>query len=146
MGRLHQDDSYQARSESLVDFLPVLIGKPAGLGLGTVGLGSKVESGGQLTGGYVNFDNGYFAILITFGLIGGALVFRSLWLLGSAAASVRSTERRPYAFFALAILCSTLFGLASVDILSGLGGVLLWFVLGIGMCPAPPANETAATQ
>ncbi len=144
IGTLHQDNSYQARSEFAFDFLPVIMSKPAGMGLGTVGLGSKVETNGK-GDALVNFDNGYWAILITFGLVGGFLVFRALYLLGMSITVVKAVEARPYASFGVAVLWSVVFGLTSVNILSNVGGVIIWFMLGLGTCPIRQTSEGASS-
>lgn len=140
-GDLKKDNSANARSEFATDFIPTLLSTPFGLGLGTVGLGSKIDNQGQL-GQYANFDNGFYAIFITFGLLGGMVVFASLWLLGKAARGTgRASTLSAYSRLAIATLVSVTCGLISGNMLTGIGGILTWLLIGTAFSASTPTKN-----
>lgn len=126
LGNLSQDMSFQARTGFTIAFLPHLLSSPLGSGLGSVGVAAKAES--DPTGSYVDFDNGYWALLFTFGVAGACVFLVALWRLAQAA---RATAPHYPALsgLALATLASSLVGLAFVNVLNGVTGMLLWFLV-----------------
>ena len=129
-GDLKEDNSAQARSEFATGFVPKLLENPAGLGLGTVGLATKIQNDGRL-GEYANFDNGYWAIFITFGVPCGLLFFRTLWTISRMLYQTRRAgPLATHSCLAHATLAATVFGLVAANIVTGIGGMMLWLLVG----------------
>lgn len=80
LGSITQDGSFQGRIDIAGAGLGGLLRNPLGTGLGSAGLGGRVNTGALDANAAIG-DNGYFEILYSFGVFGGAFFFYALWLI-----------------------------------------------------------------
>lgn len=90
IGSITEDGSFKGRIEIANYGFASMLKNPLGLGLGSTGLGGRVNTGAIDTGGGGIGDNGYFEILFSFGLIGGGCFFYAIYLIWR---QVRMLER-----------------------------------------------------
>ncbi|TXK83761.1 O-antigen ligase family protein [Paenibacillus sp. N3.4] len=134
MTAIQDDHSYNERLDFFHTVFPMLFSKPQGLGLGSIGVGTKLSNDGAL-GEYGIFDNGFVAIFLTFGIIGGILFFWALWLVIKYLISRRKETGglTSYTRLALSALEGSIVCLVFENGYTGLKGFLLWMVVGIGI-------------
>ncbi|QNV55983.1 hypothetical protein GMA19_01136 [Paenibacillus polymyxa E681] len=131
---IQQDHSYNERLDLLHTMLPAIVGNPVGQGIGSVGIGTKLDNGGDL-GELGIMDNGYIAIFLTFGIFGAFFFFGGLFviikrLLARIAARDAS---QPYIRLALATWAGAVASLISDNGFPGMRGYLIWMMIGIGL-------------
>ncbi|MEI6070160.1 MAG: O-antigen ligase family protein [Verrucomicrobiae bacterium] len=80
IGSITEDGSFRGRIEIAGYGITSLLSNPIGNGLGATGLAGRVNTGAMDAGGTIG-DNGYFEILLSFGVIGGGIFFYALWLI-----------------------------------------------------------------
>ncbi|MBO9606664.1 MAG: O-antigen ligase family protein [Paenibacillaceae bacterium] len=134
MTAIQDDYSYNERLDFFHMVFPLIKGQPQGLGLGSIGVGTKLGNGGAL-GQFGVFDNGFVAIFLTFGVIGGVLFFWTLWLLGKLLISRTSGTdgSAAYGRLAAASLIGSVVCLMFENGYTGLRGFLQWMVVGLGV-------------
>ncbi|WP_083180074.1 O-antigen ligase family protein [Paenibacillus yonginensis] len=134
LGSIEEDHSYNERLDLLNTMLPTVLHNPAGQGIGSVGTGTKLGNDGEL-GEYGIMDNGFLALLLTFGIAGGLCFFGALGLVGrSVIVSVlRKGTMQLYARLALAVWAGAVASLFSDNGFPGLRGYLIWMLIGIGL-------------
>ncbi|GAB2671533.1 O-antigen ligase family protein [Paenibacillus thermoaerophilus] len=134
MGDLRNDYSFNDRLQFVGRMIPVLLDNPQGFGLGSIGVGTKLENDGKI-GEYGNFDNGAIAVLLTYGLAGGALFFAALggllWRLRIAIRMEAALSSR--AKLGIAILLGAVAYLAFFNRFGGLGGFIVWLFVAAGI-------------
>ncbi|BFT70967.1 hypothetical protein PAENIP36_24090 [Paenibacillus sp. P36] len=134
MTAIQDDHSYNERLDFFHTVFPMMFSKPQGLGLGSIGVGTKLSNGGAL-GEYGIFDNGFVAIFLTFGILGGLLFLWALWLVTRY---LLSQKHQPggitaYGKLGLSALQGSIVCLVFENGYTGLKGFLLWMVVGIGI-------------
>jgi hypothetical protein len=139
------DGSYQARVHLAANVVPSMLAHPLGTGLGTLSAATKAlsdVSAGQSYG----LDNGYYALLLTFGPLMTLVLLWSIRLISSAAWQDRTYSPSNYCLSRLAIasLVSAAISEGSGNLLNGLGAILIWFFLAASLASGAPANSTAS--
>lgn len=140
---IEQDRSFQARVELYNELVPEALFNPVGEGLGSTGLGSKLNTDGAVAGDnaqIVGVDSGVLEIPYDLGWPGSALYVGGLiWLLYYAFRSRNSDD-----FFAVGC-CGIVIGMLAQlpfnDKTDGLPGMLLWSFICLAI-----AAETYRTQ
>lgn len=137
---LGQDQSANARLQFTLSFIPHLIHNPLGTGFGSTGVSTKLGNGGNL-GTYGNFDNGLVDIFYTFGLFFGLVFFQAQWWLFRESPQLGEAVMvsKGYRDLAVTMLLAMDFALLSSNNFPGLGGLLLWFVVSLGLNPETDA-------
>ncbi len=131
---IQQDHSYNERLDLLHTMLPAITNNPVGQGIGSVGIGTKLDNGGDL-GELGIMDNGYIAIFLTFGICGAFFFFGGLFVIIKRLL-VRIAERnssQPYIRLALATWAGAVASLISDNGFPGMRGYLIWMMIGIGL-------------
>lgn len=131
---IEEDHSYNERMDLLDTMLPAVMHNPVGQGIGSVGTGTKLGNDGEL-GEYGIMDNGFVALLLTFGLAGSLFFFGGLGVLGKKII-FRSFGKGPlqlYARLALAVWAGALASLISDNGFPGLRGYLIFMIIGMGL-------------
>ncbi|GGF83511.1 hypothetical protein GCM10010912_30820 [Paenibacillus albidus] len=131
---VQEDHSYNERLSLWQNMLPMVAANPVGQGIGSVGQGTKIGNGGEL-GEYGNMDNGFIALLLTFGALGALFFFTAL---GAVAKQimVRVTNKdhlQPYARLSLAAWTGAVVSLISDNGFPGMKGYLIWMLIGLGL-------------
>lgn len=131
---IEQDHSYNERLDLLHTMVPAVMGNPVGQGIGSVGTGTKLDNGGEL-GEMGIMDNGFIAILLTFGVIGGFFFFSALYVLVKRLVGriAERTSHQPYARLALAAWAGAVASLISDNGFPGMRGYLIWMLIGMGL-------------
>ncbi|MEK3833582.1 MULTISPECIES: O-antigen ligase family protein [unclassified Paenibacillus] len=131
---VQEDHSYNERLSLWTNMLPMVAGNPVGQGIGSVGQGTKLGNGGEL-GEYGNMDNGFIALLLTFGVLGALFFFGALGAVIKeiGARVTRRNELQPYARLALAAWMGAVASLISDNGFPGLKGYLIWMLIGLGL-------------
>ena len=146
-GDLNSDYSYNDRQQFSAGVFAKVLANPLGTGLGSVGVGTRLDHAGKL-GEYGVFDNGFVAVLMTFGLPGSLLFFGGLLRIGLVlrAASADGAGRPFLGRLALAALVAGVASLSSGNCFPGLPGMLLWFFVGLplGAAAVVPKGERHA--
>jgi putative inorganic carbon (HCO3(-)) transporter len=134
MTAIQDDHSYNERLDFFHTVFPMLFAKPQGLGLGSIGVGTKLSNGGAL-GEYGIFDNGFVAVFLTFGILGGLLFFWALWVVTRFLLSQKNQTDglNLYSKIALSALLGSIICLVFENGYTGLKGFLLWMVVGVGI-------------
>ncbi|NGM84874.1 hypothetical protein G5B47_20950 [Paenibacillus sp. 7124] len=134
LSSIQEDRSYNDRLNLLGTMIPAIKSNPVGQGIGSVGQSTKLGNSGEL-GEYGIMDNGFIALLLTFGAPGGLLFFIAL---GAVARQiygrVAGTNRlQLYGRLALAAWVGAVVGLVSDNGFSGLKAYLIWMLIGLGL-------------
>jgi len=129
-----EDHSYNERLGLWQNMLPMVASNPVGQGIGSVGTGTKLGNGGEL-GEYGIMDNGFIALLLTFGVAGAIFFFGAL---GAVVKQIvikvtRRDVQQPYARLALAAWCGAIASLVSDNGFPGMKGYLIWMLIGLGL-------------
>jgi hypothetical protein len=129
---LQQDQSFRSRQTLYESFAVTSVSEPIGVGLGGIGVASKLVNGEA-----AYLDSGILLVPYQFGWLGG-LVF--LWAMGAMLVQIirltrRSSDRMRIAGggLFLAVLSQSLFGSA----FSGVSGLCLWVGLALALGAAP---------
>ncbi len=133
LGNMQEDGSYKGRAELRKVGLNQIISNPLGYGLGATGIAGRVNTN-SLEGQATIVDAGYFDILSTFGLIGGAFYFHAIWgiwkeLSRRYRAGYRTGPVMLARTFMIVLIPATMVG----NFLNGFS--LLWIVFGAALCP-----------
>ena len=80
IGNITEDGSFQGRIAIARYGAGALLSNPLGTGLGSTGLAGRVNTGSADSEAAIG-DNGYFEILFSFGVLGGACFFYAFYLL-----------------------------------------------------------------
>lgn len=131
---VQEDHSYNERLNLWQNMLPTVISNPVGQGIGSVGQGTKIGNGGEL-GEYGNMDNGFIALLLTFGVLGALFFFGALGaVIKQIVGRVTSKDSlQPYARLSLAAWTGAVVSLVSDNGFPGLKGYLVWMLIGLGL-------------
>ncbi|WP_223066913.1 O-antigen ligase family protein [Paenibacillus caui] len=131
---IEEDHSYNERLDLLHTMLPTVLHNPVGEGIGSVGTGTKLGNEGAL-GEYGIMDNGFLALLLTFGLAGGILFFGALGTLGKEiiAVIIGKGPLQLYARLSLAVWAGAIASLISDNGFPGMRGYLIWMLIGMGL-------------
>lgn len=81
IGSITEDGSFKGRIEIANYGFATMLKNPLGRGLGSTGLGGRVNTGEIDAGSGGIGDNGYFELLFSFGLIGGGCFFYAIYLI-----------------------------------------------------------------
>jgi putative inorganic carbon (hco3(-)) transporter len=76
-----EDGSFKGRIDIANYGVMSILKNPIGLGLGSTGLGGRINTGGAASEGGGIGDNGYLEIFFSFGIVGGACFFYALYLI-----------------------------------------------------------------
>jgi len=141
IGSITQDGSFKGRIQIAAYGVGALMKNPLGTGLGSTGLAGRVNSGVAEAGGVIG-DNGYFEILLPFGLFGGACFFYALYLIWK---QIRIFERRGIRTETLMVF-KTLFvtgavGLFAGNWFAGPGSVVFCVFAGFAAYPKPSMDR-----
>jgi putative inorganic carbon (hco3(-)) transporter len=123
---LGQDDSAEARAAVPAIVLPALVDEPLGFGLGTAGEATRLSP----RGGLAAPDNGYLAMAFQLGLVGASFVLAGLLTAMAIALRRLWAARDPDRALVAAFFAFFLVALLAGDQFYGLGGVILWYVVG----------------
>lgn len=146
--KLGDDRSMNVRTFYSFLFLGELVNKPLGRGMGGIGQGTTLENGGKLSKDNSIVDSGVLAILLTFGLPGGALFFYALWLTRNAinAEPHQTNAQRDYVRIARASLYTAFLGMLAGNPMTALGGVTLWYFIGLPFGKTITAEAPARSE
>lgn len=136
-GSLEDDHSFNERLSFSSTVVAMLKANPIGMGLGSSGLGAKLT---QNSDALVAFDNGYLNIFYTFGLPLGLGIIATLCYLFFSLFKLSKVEKA-YAPISLAAICAVLFLLFASNILRGLSGFILLFVISLAYLPKSSNRE-----
>jgi putative inorganic carbon (HCO3(-)) transporter len=128
------DHSYNDRMDLIHTMLPMVLHQPFGSGIGSLGQATKLENDGAL-GAYGVMDNGFIAIFFTFGIMGGLLYFRALWLLAKQIIKRVQEDRvwNLYTRLSLSAFAGAIASLSTDNGFPGMRGFLIWFLVGLGI-------------
>ncbi|AOZ92682.1 O-antigen ligase family protein [Paenibacillus crassostreae] len=136
-GSLEEDHSFNERLNFSSNILSQVVGNPIGMGLGSSGLGAKLT---QNSDTLVSFDNGYLNIFYTFGLpLGIAIIATLIYLLFDLFKV--SKREKVYSPISLAAISAVLFLLSASNVLSGLTGFILFFIISLAYIPKSSNQE-----
>ncbi|MDD9267240.1 O-antigen ligase family protein [Paenibacillus sp. GCM10023248] len=134
MTAIQEDHSYNERLDFFHTVFPMMFSTPQGLGLGSIGVGTKLSNDGAL-GEYGIFDNGFVAIFLTFGILGGFVFLWALWLVTRYLLAQKNQPGgiTAYGKLGLSALQGSIVCLVFENGYTGLKGFLLWMIVGIGI-------------
>lgn len=128
---IEDDHSFNERLIFFRNILSEVLSNPIGKGLGASGLGVKLT---QSTDTLVVFDNGYLNLLYTFGLPLGIAVIFAYVCLFLHLFKLSKTEK-VFSPLSFAAISAVLFLLLGSNILLGLSGFILMFIISIAYIP-----------
>lgn len=138
LGSLEGDHSFNERLDFTSSIFSFILSNPIGTGLGGTGIAAKVSSHSSA---FVVFDNGYLNILYTFGFPLGLLLIAALIYLTIYFFRLSRLDKRYYPIsFATIVAC--LFLLLGNNVLTGLNGVILWFLSSLSFYNETPQLST----
>lgn len=130
LSSLETDTSANARITTQTRLVPALLTQPLGRGLGTAGEATRLGGGGS---GLRAPDSAYLSLLIQLGPFGALLVLGVLFA-GVAAAVRNAVARAAWTDAALvALLVFFVVHMLATDLLYGVTGVVLWFLVGFAV-------------
>ena len=147
-GDVEHDDSALTRKSEIADTVNVAMDNPQGLGLGAVGVASKLaaESGGLV----IAIDSGYAARFLELGYAGFIaycfVTFGSLAYLVWATFSPTTQPRGIGIALGVSICAALVWMDAAVDSHASLDGVMFWIALGAGCREAASTAKVRARR
>ncbi len=143
IANITEDGSFKGRISIAEHGFSSVIRNPLGTGLGSTGLAGRVNTGEVEAGGAIG-DNGYFAILFSFGWIGSFFFFRAFYLMWK---QIRIFEKLGIRTDAL-MLFKALFVTGSIaliagDWISGAGSIVFFVLAGFAIHPRPAMDSYA---
>jgi hypothetical protein len=141
IGGIQEDGSYKGRFMIMSSGFTSLAQNPFGLGLGAVGLATRVNSGSLTTSNTV-VDAGYFNLILVYGVPGIALLLTSLilaWRLLARRYQQREF-RDDHVLLARSMLITLIPACFAGDLLTGFS--IFWLALGCGIS-FPPQRRGA---
>ncbi|MDI4644160.1 O-antigen ligase family protein [Cohnella hashimotonis] len=143
MGNLKEDASANARLLIVLNTIPDLISHPLGSGFGGIGRSTLLNGGSTDFSSLASVDNGYLGVFATFGLLGGVLVFRAMYLQGRL---IHSSGTGPFRTLGLI----TLFGLLASFFFGGelatLQAVIFWLFTGLALGRIEDQDNVASKE
>lgn len=141
LSSITEDGSFKGRLEIANYGVGALLKNPLGTGLGSAGLGGRVNTGSVEAGAAIG-DNGYFEVLFSFGLIGGGFFFYAFYLIWK---QVRIFEKLGIRTESL-MMFKALFVTGAVALfagnwLSGPGSVVFCIFAGFAAYPKPAMDR-----
>lgn len=131
LNNLNKDNSANARTGLTANLVPVLLSNPLGKGTGSTGVGGKLDQDGDKTAGNGSFDNGLFALFLTFGFLGSIAFFYAFWLLVRTCFVLRKAKSiQLHARLGQAVSLTVLVLLCFNNGLVGIGGYVIWLLMG----------------
>jgi putative inorganic carbon (HCO3(-)) transporter len=134
---LEEDHSLNERLSFSNNILSEVLTNPIGKGLGSSGLGAKLTSN---TDTLVAFDNGYLNIFYTFGLPLGLAIFAIFMYLALYLFKL-SRREKVYVPISFAAICAVLFLLMASNVIQGVSGLFLWFIISLTFIPRSSNRE-----
>ncbi|MFA7342904.1 MAG: O-antigen ligase family protein [Terrimicrobiaceae bacterium] len=143
IGSITEDGSFKGRIQIASYGAGALLRNPLGMGLGSTGLAGRVNTGGMEAGGAIG-DNGYFEVLLSFGILGGGCFFYAFYLIWK---QVRIFEKRGIRSETLMVF-KALFVTGAVALfagnwLAGPGSVVFCIFAGFAVYPKPAMDRIA---
>jgi putative inorganic carbon (hco3(-)) transporter len=155
LGNMKEDGSYQGRVGIANEGAKLAISNPAGFGIGSSGLGGRLNTGSADKNEAVVGDNGYLEVLTSFGLPGGlcmAMAFFFLWRHLSLCSRLGLVD--DYLGLARTFMLVFLIGMLAGNFFSGLS--VMWIAFGRALSPTmvdkllihvgEPRSEVPATS
>lgn len=131
LNNLNKDNSANARTTLTANLVPVLLSNPLGKGTGSTGVGGKLDQDEDKTAGNGSFDNGIFALILTFGFLGSVAFFYAFWLLVRTCFVLRKAGNiQLHARLGQAVSLTVLVLLCFNNGLVGIGGYVIWLLMG----------------
>ncbi|OXM13716.1 hypothetical protein CGZ75_22115 [Paenibacillus herberti] len=130
-GSLGEDHSANARLSIVFNTIPELFTRPLGGGFGSIGKSTDLNGGEGAFNTLNSVDNGYLGVFAVFGLVGGLLFFRALfmhWKLIYKGA-VHNTYRVLGLVFLINLMVAYVFGGELVS----MSALIFWFFTGMGV-------------
>lgn len=143
MGNLKEDASANARLLIVLNTIPDLISHPFGSGLGGIGRSTLLNGGSTGFSSLASVDNGYLGVFATFGLLGGALVFRAMFLQGLL---IRGSGAGPLRTLGLIVLIGLLASFFFGGELAALQAVIFWLFTGLALGRIPDQGAGQTTE
>ena len=137
---IENDDSFASRLEFYYSFFETAASSVSGVGLGKIGLASRLSTTDASLGEYGNFDSGIMNLLFTFGLTALPLSGVILFLFYRGAVLGRRT---PEGAALIAIAAGTLSQLIFINTLAGVSGIFILPM--IALAEAQGASKVAET-
>lgn len=138
-----EDGSFQGRMAIAQYGFSGVLRNPLGTGLGSTGLAGRVNTG-ELEAGAAIGDNGYFAILFTFGWVGSFFFFRAFYLIWR---QIRLFERVGIRTDAVmlfkAFFVTGSIALIAGDWIAGAGSLVFFILAGFALHPRPEMDAYA---
>ncbi|WP_052675993.1 O-antigen ligase family protein [Paenibacillus sp. IHBB 10380] len=136
-GSLEEDHSFNERMSFSSNILSEVLANPVGRGLGSSGQGVKLTQNADTLAA---FDNGYLNLFYTFGLPLGLAITISLGYLFVNLFKLSKTEK-VYSPISFAAISAVLFLLFASNILRGLSGFILLFIISLAYIPKSSNGE-----
>lgn len=136
-GSLEEDHSFNERLLFSTEIFSGLLANPVGKGLGSSGLGAKITKNTDML---VAFDNGYLNLFYTFGVPLGLAVIALLGYLFFYTYKSSRAEKM-YSPIAFAAISAILFLLFASNVIRGLSGFILLFIVSIALMPNSSKRE-----
>lgn len=127
---LHSDVSARQRVATPQQFLPQALGSPLGTGIGSTGEASRLAAASALRA----TDNGYLSLIVQVGPFGFLLVIAAI--AASVLRAVGNLVRHhsdPVDVLVLGLLGFFAVGMLGGDLMYGVTGMVLWYLLGVGV-------------
>ena len=138
-----EDGSFKGRMQIAQYGFSSVIRNPIGTGLGSTGLAGRVNTG-EIEAGAAIGDNGYFALLFTFGWVGSFFFFRAFYLMWR---QIRIFERVGIRTDAVmlfkAFFVTGSIALIAGDWIAGAGSMVFFILAGFALHPRPQMDEYA---
>lgn len=141
IGSITEDGSFKGRIAIANYGIGALAKNPLGTGLGSTGLGGRVNTGDSDAGAEIG-DNGYFEILFSFGIIGGACFFYAFYLIWKQVRIFEKLGIRSESLMAFkAIFVTGAVALFAGNWLAGPGSVVFCVFAGFAVHPKPAMDR-----
>jgi putative inorganic carbon (HCO3(-)) transporter len=134
LSHLQEDGSYRGRINIARDGVPLILGNPTGYGMGSTGLGGRLNTGSAYQSDSVTGDSGYLELLACLGLPGAicfAAAMIALWCHLSICS--RFGLRDDYLGLARAFLILLLVGMLAGNFFTNLA--VIWIAFGRALSP-----------
>lgn len=141
IGSITEDGSFKGRIQIASYGVGALLRNPLGMGLGSTGLAGRVNTGVMEAGGVIG-DNGYFEVLLSFGIFGGACFFYAFYLIWRQVRVFEKLGIRGESLMVFkALFVTGAVALFAGNWLAGAGSVVFCVFAGFAVYPKPAMDR-----
>ncbi|MUG70820.1 hypothetical protein [Paenibacillus validus] len=134
-GEIQGDESFNDRLSLTKQLLPMLFSNIEGMGLGSMGMATRLQNSGNLSAETGIFDSGIGTIMLTFGVIGTPIILYALCHLAKTLWLEKAQQKTNLEFnrLSISVMLASIVNLLFANSYTSAFGVMIWFIVALGV-------------